>query len=74
MEIEQNWYFTFGYDHKHPATGERLHQRYVRMYGTCDSTRAAMFAAFGNRWAFQYPEALKAARIDGHGMSEVDMP
>jgi hypothetical protein len=73
-EEPQDWYFTFGYDHTYPDTGERLHKSYVRIYGTCDSTRDAMFAAFGNRWAFQYASASKADRLDAYGMVEVAMP
>lgn len=68
----QDWYFTFGYDHAH--AGEPLRNRYVRIHGTCDSTRDAMFAAFGNRWAFQYPANVKAERIDAFGMTEIGMP
>jgi hypothetical protein len=74
VEQPQDWFFTFGYDHTHPDTGERLHKSYVRIHGTCDSTRDAMFAAFSNRWAFQYSSAAKADRIDKHGMTEVAMP
>lgn len=73
-EQPQDWFFTFGYDHTHPDTGESLGNSYVRIHGTCDSTRDQMFEAFGNRWAFQYPAEKKAERIDEFGMTEVDMP
>jgi hypothetical protein len=74
VELPQDWFFTFGYDHTHPMTGQRLHKSYVRIHGTCDSTREAMFAVFENRWAFQYSSARKAERIDAYGMTEVAMP
>lgn len=73
-EESQDWFFTFGYDHTHPTTGANLRNSYVRIHGTCDSTRDAMFAAFGNRWAFQYSADKKATRIDEFGMTEVAMP
>jgi hypothetical protein len=74
VELPQDWYFTFGYDHYHPTTGERLHKSYVRIHGTCDSTRDKMLAAFGQFWAFQYTGEQKPKRIDKYGMTEVAMP
>lgn len=73
-EEPQDWYFTFGYDHTHPVTGESLDRCYVRLHGTIDGTRAQILAVFGNRWCAQYRSVLKADRIDKYGLTEVAMP
>lgn len=73
QEQSQDWFFTFGADHIHPDTGQRLGKSYVRIYGTCDSTRDVMFAAFGNRWSHQYKTAERAG-ADKYGLTEVPMP
>lgn len=49
MEPKRNWVFTFGSNHKYPG-------RYIKLYGTYDSTRDEMFEMFGSDWAFQYAE------------------
>lgn len=67
------WFFTFGPDHRHPTTGESLGGRYVAIEGDIESTRAAMFAVFGNRWAQQYRAADKAERIDQYGLIVMQM-
>lgn len=69
----RDWFFTFGADHTHPDTGQRLGRSYVRIHGTADSTRTAILAAFGNRWSFQYPTATRAG-VDKYGLTEVPMP
>lgn len=69
----RDWYFTFGFDHHHPATGKRLDKSYVRINGTCDSTRDAMRAAFGNRWSQQYHSADRAG-VDRFGLTEIPLP
>lgn len=69
-EDEQVWYFTFGGDHTHPVTGESLRRAYVMLHGAEDSTRDAMFAVFGNRWAFQYSTAEQAG-VDRYNLREV---
>jgi len=73
-ETPQDWYFTFGSDHTHPDTGQRLGRNYVQIYGTCDDTRDAMFAVFGNRWSHQYSSSDKARSIDEYNLTEVPMP
>lgn len=50
------WWFTFGYDHVHPLTGESLRDCYVEVTGDSEETRIRMMEVFGNKWAFQYPE------------------
>lgn len=70
----QDWFFTFGFDHTHPDTGDSLGKSYVRIYGTFSSARAEMNAAFGNRWASQYSAALKPLNVDRYGLVEVPMP
>lgn len=69
----RDWIFTFGADHIHPDTGQRLGRSYVRLHGTADSTRAEILAAFGNQWAFQYPTAARAG-VDKYSLTEVPMP
>lgn len=73
-EPEQDWYFTFGANHTHPETGQRLGKNYVRIHGTADSTRETMLAAFGKQWAFQYSTAEKAMKVDRWNLTEVSMP
>lgn len=53
--------FTFGFDHKHPITGESLARHYIQVPGEDDLSRRFMHAVFGRNWAMQYksPESLK---------------
>lgn len=53
--------FTFGFDHKHPITGESLAHHYIQVPGEADLSRRFMHAVFGRNWAMQYksPESLK---------------
>jgi hypothetical protein len=73
-EQPQDWFFTFGWDHHHPISGQPLRKSFVRIHGTCDSTREEMLAAFGNRWSFQYSPAEKPLKIDRYDLVEVPMP
>lgn len=73
-ETPQDWFFTFGWDHAHPLTGEPLRKSFVRIHGTCDSTREEMLAVFGNRWSQQYSPAEKPRTIDRFNLVEVPMP
>ena len=43
------YYFTFGADQEHAG-------HYIKLWGTFDSTRRAMFDIYGTDWAFQYSE------------------
>lgn len=70
-EIPVDWFFTFGPDHKHPVNGLPLDQYYIRLHGTCDGTRALMFAILGNRWAFQYPASDYQRAIARWGLTEI---
>jgi hypothetical protein len=72
-EIEQDWFFTFGADHTHPETGLRLGRNFVRIHGTCDTTREAMFKVFGNRWSHQYISEERAG-VEKYGLVEMPMP
>lgn len=54
-ELTQDWYFTFGSDHKY-------HNRYVKINGTFVGAREEMFRRYKNKWAFQY-DSIKAATI-----------
>lgn len=53
--------FTFGFDHKHPITGESLARHYIQVPGEDDLSRRFMHAVFGRDWAMQYkdPSNLK---------------
>lgn len=53
--------FTFGFDHKHPITGESLARHYIQVPGEDDLSRRFMHAVFGRNWSMQYksPEQFK---------------
>ncbi len=72
-EIQQDWFFTFGANHTHPVTGERLGGAYVVIHGTCDSTRAAMLDLFGNRWSHHYRTADDAG-VERFSLRLVELP
>jgi hypothetical protein len=72
-EEPRDWYFTFGANHTHPTTGQRLGRSYVRIHGTCEATMEAMFAAFGDRWSHQYP-TTGAAGVERYALTEVELP
>lgn len=48
------WFFTFGFGHTHPLTGESLANKGIRFEGTYESARSEMVERFGIKWAFQY--------------------
>jgi len=50
----REWIFTFGGGHVHPATGESLSRRFVRLAGTKRAARERMVALFGIKWSHQY--------------------
>ena len=51
----KEWFFTFGFAHRHPETGEPLRNRFVRIKAErFDDARREMVARFGQRWSFQY--------------------
>jgi hypothetical protein len=62
-ELEQDWYFTFGFDHAHP-------NGYRKVYGTYESARAQMVAWYGNKWAFQYGSEFPE-KAERYGWEEV---
>lgn len=70
---DRDWYFTFGFDHHHPRTGQRLNNSYIKLHGTCDGTRDQMRAAFGDRWAMQYDSAERAG-VERYRLTEVQLP
>jgi hypothetical protein len=53
-------YFSFGYGHTDPATGESLRDKYVTVIAaTAEGCREAMLASrFGRQWAFEYIPGL----------------
>lgn len=63
---QEFWYFTFGLEHP-------LARRYVRIYGTVESSRELMCAIFGTNWARQYAQSEGLARTGQHGMTELDL-
>lgn len=56
--------FTFGFDHKHPITGESLARHYIQVPGDADESRAIMLAVFGTNWAMQYESPSKLKHLD----------
>jgi len=46
-EVPQDWFFSFGYGHAHP-------NKFVRIHGTQNSSRAEMFRRYKAKWSFQY--------------------
>jgi hypothetical protein len=70
---EQDWFFTFGFDHTHPTTGQPLRKSYIRIHDTCEGARAQMLTAFGQRWSNQY-ESAERAGVDKFHLSEASMP
>lgn len=48
-------YFTFGYGHVDPVTGQSLADGYAKITApTEEYARTLMFGLFGRRWAFDY--------------------
>ncbi len=70
---EREWIFTFGFGHSHPETGESLGRKYVRVRGTCATSRVEMERRFGRAWAFQYPTE-EMAGVTKYGLSEYRGP
>jgi hypothetical protein len=54
MGDRKSWIFTFGANHKHPATGESLLGCFIEVPGNAKTSRERMFESFGPNWAFQY--------------------
>lgn len=49
-------YYTFGYGHVDPITGEKLGDTYAKITAAARSeTWALMVSLYGNQWAFDYP-------------------
>jgi len=65
------WIFTFGFDHIHPVTGDLLSNRYIRVPGTIDSSRAKMMALFGRDWSQQYPLQMGLDLAARHKLTEI---
>ena len=64
--------FTFGFDHKHPATGQSLSGMYVEITAPDhEAARAEMFAQFGRHWSMHYP-SREAAGVDRFGLRLLD--
>ena len=61
--LEKDHYFTFGSDHAHP-------NGYVKIRGTSNGARAAMFERFGPEWSMQYGSAEEAG-VDRWRLTEV---
>ena len=64
---------TFGYDHRHPDTGEKLGDRFVRVPADDqDHAREMMLERFGTGWAFLYPSE-KGAGVKRFGLIEAPL-
>lgn len=66
------WYFTFGFGHT-DSRGRSLARRFVKLNGTFDETREAMFSAHGAAWAFQYNAAQFAGQVERYGLREISL-
>jgi hypothetical protein len=69
----EKWWFTFGFGHTHPTTGESLAKCYVVLEGDLNSTREVMAQHFGNKWATQYPSAERAG-VEKYGLRRIELP
>lgn len=69
--VERDWFFTFGYDHV-LKDGTNMGDRYVRVFGTIESSRRRMHELFGNKWSSQY-KSYDAARVDEYELEEYDI-
>jgi len=72
-EDVRDWVFTFYCDYriiKTTSISSPLADCYVVIHGTHAATRKAMFAVYGDRWAFQYPSREEAG-VERFGLREV---
>lgn len=72
QETEQEWIFTFGYDHS--WQGEALGKRFVRVPGEYMAARMKVIGAFGKAWSSQYSAEKGQAVVDRHGLTELPFP
>lgn len=77
----QKFYFTFGSVHTCPDTpnfrkakmvGKSLMRYYVTIEGDYETTRQAMFARYGVKWAFQYQEDQYEDSIKKFNLQELE--
>lgn len=62
-EQEQEWIFTFGFDHKFPGG-------FVAIWGTAESAREEMFRRYGRGWSMQY-SSREEAGVYQFGLQEI---
>jgi hypothetical protein len=68
MKKEKYYYFTFG-------VGSPLKGRYIKLFGTHETTRSLMFEIFGDKWTFQYDSLEKCgAQIFNYKELELNIP
>jgi hypothetical protein len=60
---EQDFWFTFGFNHAHP-------HGYTVIHGTVDSSREEMYRRYGNKWSMQYRSAEDAG-VEKYKLTEV---
>lgn len=64
-------YFTFGYGHRNPKTGQSLHKHYVVIEGvTIEHCRLVMLLHFDKAWAMEYATSEDAG-IERWGLVEL---
>lgn len=68
----ETWYFTFGFDHT-DSRGRSLARCFVKLNGTFDEAREAMFSARGVAWAFQYSAAEFTGQVEKYGLREISL-
>lgn len=53
----QTYYFTFGQQHVHPETGEKMRNYWVEIFAAnSEEARITMFNIYGAKWSFQYTQ------------------
>jgi hypothetical protein len=69
--VKKDYIITFGYNHKHPTTGESLGQRFFRIPHS-DEFRARLRALrlFGKQWSHIY-DSEDAAGVRKYGLKEL---
>lgn len=68
----QNWYFTFGQNHK-DKDGNSLAHSYVKIRGTWGAAREKMFMARGAVWSMQYNEEDFIPQIKEFNLKELKL-
>lgn len=68
----KTFYYTFGFSHEHPTTGESLSRKFIKIEAE-DSTiaRLKMVSTFGTNWAMEYTEDQFLPQIGKYKLTEI---